>query len=255
WPGVLALLLVLGLGGVAGWQWREVDRLQGDLARLRDQAAQERADDRARLATLERRAAALEKQAGEVFNPQAVAAAVVPSVFRVRAGQVTGTAFVVARPGGGQGTHLLTNYHVVQEVWESGGRQVVLERRDQRFNARIVSANEANDVVHLSVAAEFPGLATTAEPVKSGQQIIVVGAPLGLEDTVTTGVVSAYRKIPDFPGTMIQFDASINPGNSGGPVINGAKQVVGIATAKQRDADGIGLAIPVKTACDLFDAC
>lgn len=54
---------------------------------------------------------------------------------------------------------------------------------------------------------------------------------------------------------MIQFDAPINPGNSGGPVINGSKEVVGIATAKARDAEGIGLAVPIKTACDRFKLC
>ena len=82
----------------------------------------------------------------------------------------------------------------------------------------------------------------------------MVGAPLGLEDTVTTGVISAFRpKDPD--GPTIQFDAPINPGNSGGPVVNSAKQVVGLATAKARDAEGIGLAIPIKTACDTFDVC
>jgi S1-C subfamily serine protease len=54
---------------------------------------------------------------------------------------------------------------------------------------------------------------------------------------------------------MIQFDAPINPGNSGGPVINSAKQVVGVATAKAENAEGIGLAVPIKTACDAFKVC
>ena len=83
----------------------------------------------------------------------------------------------------------------------------------------------------------------------------MVGAPLGLTDTVTTGVVSAFRSRAGRPGRSIQFDAPINPGNSGGPVINGAKQVVGIATAKASDAEGIGLAVPIKTACDRFTVC
>jgi putative serine protease PepD len=78
----------------------------------------------------------------------------------------------------------------------------------------------------------------------------VVGAPLGLEDTVTTGVVSAYRQEDD--GPTIQFDAPINPGNSGGPVVSADEEVLGLATAKAKDAEGIGLAIPIKTACDAF---
>jgi putative serine protease PepD len=81
-----------------------------------------------------------------------------------------------------------------------------------------------------------------------------VGAPLGLDDSVTTGVISAYRP-NDQDGPTVQFDAPINPGNSGGPVVNANGQVVGVATAKAMDAEGIGLAIPIKTACDTFDVC
>jgi S1-C subfamily serine protease len=54
---------------------------------------------------------------------------------------------------------------------------------------------------------------------------------------------------------MIQFDASVNPGNSGGPVVNTRKEVVGIADAKARGAEGIGLAVPIQTACKVFDVC
>jgi S1-C subfamily serine protease len=115
--------------------------------------------------------------------------------------------------------------------------------------------DEAGDVAQLTTTSKFAGLVTAPAAVKSGQQIVVVGAPLGLEDTVTTGVVSAFRELEDGSGTVIQFSAPINPGNSGGPVINGEKEVVGIATAKARDAEGIGLAVPIKTACDEFKIC
>jgi putative serine protease PepD len=81
--------------------------------------------------------------------------------------------------------------------------------------------------------------------------VVVVGAPLGLDDSVTTGVISAYRP-NDKDGTTIQFDAPINPGNSGGPVVNAGNQVVGVATAKAKDAEGIGLAIDIKVACTTY---
>jgi putative serine protease PepD len=110
-------------------------------------------------------------------------------------------------------------------------------------------------VAHLQTTSKFAGLTTARTPVKAGQQIVVVGAPLGLEDTVTTGVVSAFRDIDDYSSKVIQFDASINPGNSGGPVINSAKQVVGIASAKARDAEGIGLAVSIAAACGKFKVC
>ncbi|MEU4399497.1 S1C family serine protease [Micromonospora orduensis] len=255
WPAVLATLLVVALAAVAGVQAYQLDRLGDRLADTDRRLAQAQDGDGTRLDGLEKRAEALEKQAGAAFNPEAVASAVLPSVFRVRAGQFTGTAFAVGKPAAGGGTNLFTNFHVVEAVWNGGGRQVFLERTDQRFPATIVKVDKTNDVAHLRTTGKFTGLVTAPAAVKSGQQIVVVGAPLGLEDSVTTGVVSALRSASGSSGPAIQFDAPINPGNSGGPVINGSKQVVGIATAKARDAEGIGLAVPIKVACDGFKIC
>ncbi|MER7332284.1 MULTISPECIES: trypsin-like peptidase domain-containing protein [unclassified Micromonospora] len=255
WLTVTALVLAGLLAVVTGVQAYQIHRLSdrlGDTDRRLDAA---QAADGTRLDGLEGRAEALEKQAGAAFNPEAVASAVLPSVFRVRAGNSTGTAFAIGKPAAGGGTNLFTNYHVVESVWEAGEREVFLERTDQRFPATIVRVDEANDVAHLRTTGKFTGLVAAPAAVKSGQQIVVVGAPLGLEDSVTTGVVSAFREAGGGEGPVIQFDAPINPGNSGGPVINGSKQVVGIATAKARDAEGIGLAVPIKVACDGFKIC
>jgi putative serine protease PepD len=197
----------------------------------------------------------LENTVGRQFNPEAIAKAVVPSVFRVRAGDFIGTAFAVGKNTASGGTNLFTNFHVVESVYSGGGRQVFLERQSKRFPARIVAVDKDHDVAHLQTTSKFTGLTTAGTPVKAGQQIVVVGSPLGLEDTVTSGVVSAFREIEDLAGKVIQFDASINPGNSGGPVINSANQVVGIASAKARDAEGIGLAVPIATACGKFKIC
>jgi putative serine protease PepD len=251
----LALLVAVVVLAVLGWQAYQIERLSRqalDADRRLDQA---QAAEAIRGEGLDRRVAALERQAGKAFNPEAISAAVLPSVFRVSAGPVTGTAFAIGKPASGGGTHLLTNWHVVEPVWESGDRTVFLERTGQRFPATIVEVDKDHDVAQLKTDARFTGLVAATASAKSGQQIVVVGAPLGLEDSVTTGVVSAQRTIPDLAGPVIQFDAPINPGNSGGPVVNGSKQVVGIATAKQRNAEGIGLAVPIKTACHAFPIC
>ncbi|MGC4746452.1 trypsin-like peptidase domain-containing protein [Micromonospora sp. DT201] len=255
WPAVLATLAIVALAAVAGLQAYQLDRLGDRLADTDRRLAQAQDGDGARLDGLDARAEALEKQAGAAFNPEAVASAVLPSVFRVRAGQFTGTAFAVGKPAAGGGTNLFTNFHVVEAVWDGGGREVFLERTSQRFPATIVKVDKTNDVAHLRTSGKFTGLVTAPAAAKSGQQIVVVGAPLGLEDSVTTGVVSALRPAKGGSGPAIQFDAPINPGNSGGPVINGSKQVVGIATAKARNAEGIGLAVPIKVACDVFKIC
>ncbi|MEV0152422.1 trypsin-like peptidase domain-containing protein, partial [Micromonospora sp. NPDC050686] len=254
WP-VVALALAGLLAAVAGAQAYQIHRLDDRLTATDRRLADAQGATGTRLDGLEQRAEALEKQAGAAFNPEAVASAVLPSVFRVRAGNFTGTAFAVGKPPAGGGTTLLTNFHVVESVHGGGGRKVFLERTDQRFEATIVRVDRDKDLAQLRTTARFKPLVAAAKPVRSGQQIIVVGAPLGLQDTVTTGVVSAFRKDEGDAGPVIQFDASINPGNSGGPVISGNKEVVGVATAKARNAEGIGLAVPIRTACDTFALC
>ncbi|MEV4690954.1 trypsin-like peptidase domain-containing protein [Micromonospora echinospora] len=252
---VVALTLAAVLAVVSGVQAYQIYRLDDRLAAADKRMAEGQGADASRLDGLEQRAGSLEKQAGAAFNPEAVASAVLPSVFRVRAGQFTGTAFAVGKAPSGGGTTLLTNFHVVESVFVAGERKVFLERKDQRFEATIIATDKDKDLAQLRTSAKFAGLVAARDPVRSGQQIIVVGAPLGLQDSVTTGVVSAFREDERGGGPVIQFDAPINPGNSGGPVINGSKEVVGIATAKARNAEGIGLAVPIKTACDRFRLC
>ena len=249
--GIVVVVALLGVVAVQAYALTRVNqRLDGAYVRMGevDRTGQERAK------TLQARVAELEAALGKQFNPEAIATAVLPSVFRVSAGQFTGTAFAVGKKTGSC-TNLSTNYHVVQQVYEGGGREVFLERQDKRFSARIVGVDPDIDVAYLRTTAKFTGLSSAKTPVKSGQQIVVVGSPLGLDETVTTGVVSAFRKLDEESGTVIQFDAPINPGNSGGPVVNADKQVVGIASAKARDAEGIGLAVPIATACGKFKIC
>jgi putative serine protease PepD len=240
-PVVLGVVVLLLL--VAGWEAYRIEsmsRRNTDLASVL--TAQKSRTDR------------LEKELAGVFDPEAVSSGVLPSVFRVRAGEFTGTAFSVGKKGGGNGTNLLTNYHVIAQVWTDGGKSVSLERGATKVTAAIVKVDKGKDLALLRADQKIAGLTTAGGEVKPGQQVVVVGAPLGLDDTVTTGVISAYRP-DDADGATIQFDAPINPGNSGGPVVNSGKQVVGLATAKAKDAEGIGLAIPIKTACETFSVC
>ncbi|WP_082312757.1 S1C family serine protease [Salinispora fenicalii] len=258
-PGLLGRvavpLLVVALLLVTGVQAYQIHQLTDRLADVDRRLNAGQQESQTRLDGLESRATELESEIGAAFDPEAIAAAVLPSVFRVRAGRYTGSAFAVGEPTADGGTNLFTNFHVVEAVWEEGERQVFLELTDQRFPATIVEVDEDNDLAQLRTTSAFTGLVATPAAVKSGQQIVVVGAPLGLADSVTTGVVSAFREAKGGDPPMIQFDAPINEGNSGGPVINGEQQVVGIATAKARDAEGIGLAVPIATACDSFDIC
>ncbi|MEV4637060.1 S1C family serine protease [Actinoplanes sp. NPDC049548] len=242
-PALLALVL-LGGGGFMAWRLERADSRFGErlaASQQRESALAERADR-------------LEKQLAGVFDPEAISSSVLPSVFRVRAGNFTGTAFSIGDEAAKGKANLLTNYHVIESVWESGGKKVFLERGKDEMSATIVKVSASKDLALLRADRQIAALDAAGKTVKAGQQVVVVGAPLGLEDTVTTGVVSAYRP-DDADGPSIQFDAPINPGNSGGPVVNSADEVIGVATAKARDAEGIGLAIPITTACDTFEIC
>jgi putative serine protease PepD len=249
-----ALALIALLMVVAAGQTYSLVRLSQrlDAADKATTRARETSDSRTR--GLETRVKDLERQAGKSLDSAAVAADVTPSVFRVLAGDFSGTAFTIGKDPAGGGTDLLTNFHVVERLYGGGGREVALERDNKRYNAKIVKVGDSGkDLALLHTAEKFPRLQPATATAAPGQPIVVIGAPLGLEDTVTTGVVSALRKNID--GPTLQFDAPINPGNSGGPVIDAQKQVVGIATAKASTAEGIGIAIPIAVACDTFAIC
>lgn len=227
--------------------------------RADDQAAELRASNarlektRSELESVSKRIAGVDDRTKGTLNSTAVAAKVLPSVLRVRAGNATGTAFAFGKPTSGTGTLFVTNFHVVENVVRSGSRNATLERGAVRHTAQIVKMDERRDIAVLQVAKDFPLLLPARAAVQPGEPVVVVGAPLGLADSVTTGVVSAVRAdVPGIKAKVIQFDAAISPGNSGGPVSNAQGQVVGVAQAKiiRDDADGLALAIPINEVCD-----
>jgi len=136
-------------------------------------------------------------------------------------------------------------------------------------DARVVGADEDNDLAVLQVASA-DAAALRALPLgrsaqlQVGDPVLAVGSPLGLEGTVTAGIVSAVDRQARFGDngtrqTAIQTDAAINPGNSGGPLVNAAGQVVGVNTAiatlgATRSGNiGIGFAIPVDRMTTIVD--
>ena len=210
------------------------------------------------LSDTQQRTTGLEERTKGTLNSTAVARKVLPSVFRVRAGNDTGTAFAFGQAPSGGGTLLVTNFHVVARAVQSGTKQVVIERQSESYSAQIMKVDESRDLAVLQAKQTFPRLSPVRAEVEPGEPVVVVGAPLGLTDTVTTGVVSAVRDgIEGLNTRVIQFDAAINPGNSGGPVINAEGLVVGVAQAKivQENADGLGLAIPIGEVCDGLVSC
>ncbi len=160
-------------------------------------------------------------------------------------GQGQGSGFVITTDG-----YALTNNHVIEKAQEI----VAVLGDGRRFSARVVGADPSSDValIQLMGASGLQILPLgDSDRLRVGDWAVAIGSPLGLQSTVTAGIVSATGRRKVNPGhqklysNFIQTDASINPGNSGGPLLNTAGEVIGINTAINRMGQGIGFAIPI----------
>lgn len=177
-----------------------------------------------------------------------------PSQERVEQG--TGSGFILSADG-----RIITNAHVVE-----GADVVQVTLKDGRsFEGQVLGVDPVTDVAAVKINATALPTVTLgrSDELIPGQWAIAIGNPLGLDNTVTAGIISATGRsssdvgIPDRRVRFIQTDAAINPGNSGGPLLNDRGEVIGINTAIRADAQGLGFAIPIETAAriaqQLFD--
>ena len=177
-----------------------------------------------------------------------IAGAVLPSVVSIEVysaqGQATGSGFGLRQDG-----YLLTNNHVIAGGVESGAEIRVLFSDGSEEPATVVGRTSDYDIAVLKVERTGlePLLLADSGEVVVGDPVVAIGAPLGLEGTVTTGIVSALNRPVQAGGSgetafinAIQTDAAINPGNSGGPLVNAAGEVVGINSAIAQPPNGQG---------------
>jgi S1-C subfamily serine protease len=159
----------------------------------------------------------------------------------------TGSGFIIASDG-----RLITNAHVV-----NGAEKVQVTLKDgTSYQGRVLGTDSFTDVAVVKIeATDLPIVSFgNADDLTPGEWAIAIGNPLGLDNTVTVGIVSALDRsssqvgVPDKRVRFIQTDAAINPGNSGGPLLNSQGEVIGINTAIRADAQGLGFAIPIETA-------
>jgi S1-C subfamily serine protease len=155
---------------------------------------------------------------------------------------------------------ILTNAHVVSKT-----DKVTVTLKDGRsFNGQVRGTDEVTDLAVVKIDSRGESLPVAplgdSSLVKVGDWAIAVGNPVGLDNTVTLGIISTIGRsaaaagIPDKRIDFLQTDAAINPGNSGGPLLNAAGEVIGINTAIRADAMGIGFAIPINKAKTLEQA-
>jgi S1-C subfamily serine protease len=164
----------------------------------------------------------------------------------------TGSGFIITSDG-----KLLTNAHVVADADEV---EVVL-KDGRSFKGKVVGLDPVTDVAAIKIQADKLPAVTfgDSEGLIPGQWAIAIGNPLGLDNTVTAGIISATGRssrevgINDKRVNFIQTDAAINPGNSGGPLLNDRGEVIGINTAIRANAQGLGFAIPISTARRISD--
>jgi serine protease Do len=171
-------------------------------------------------------------------------------VVQVRTPGGLGSGCIISEDG-----FLITNYHVIEgetqislEVYQQTGGQ--LERKNYK-QVRIVALNKFADLALLKVedkdAPQFKRLILgDSDAMAVGERVFAIGSPLGLERTVTEGILST--KTRQIGGELyLQTNAQINPGNSGGPLFSLRGEVIGVTTLKIPFGEGLGFAIPVET--------
>ena len=178
-------------------------------------------------------------------------------------GVTSGSGIILASDG-----WIVTNAHVVQ-----GGRRIRVQlnqevllstaqnqTRHALFEAKLVLADRDTDLALLKIdATDLPTLELSdSSDLRQGQLVLAFGSPLGLDNSVSMGIVSsvARQPDPDSPTIYVQTDAAINPGNSGGPLVDASGHVVGINTlilTQSGGNEGIGLAIPSNVVRNVYN--
>ena len=164
-----------------------------------------------------------------------------PREFRQKS---LGSGFIIDKEG-----YILTNRHVIEKAEEI----TVKLANKKEYDAKVIGTDPKTDLalIKIKAAGDLPVVHMgDSDTLEVGEWVVAIGNPFGLEQTVTTGIISAKGRVigagpyDDF----LQTDASINPGNSGGPLFNLKGEVVGINTAIVAGGQGIGFAIPVNMA-------
>ncbi len=256
WVWVVALCLMLVLGG---WGLHSVVAL-GSIATA-TASPMPTATAEAGLSAFDERAAANELEAQiiavyEFASPSVVNITNRSYIYNRFMGTIpqegTGSGFVYDDQG-----HIVTNYHVIEDAEEL----LVTLADGQEYTAQVVGSDPTNDlaVLHIDAGENLPKPLPLGDSsqLRVGQFVVAIGNPFGLQQTLTTGVVSALGRVIESPednrfiGEAIQTDAAINPGNSGGPMLDLRGRVMGINSqiiSPSGASAGIGFAVSSNTA-------
>ncbi|MFW6209094.1 MAG: S1C family serine protease, partial [Spirochaetota bacterium] len=169
--------------------------------------------------------------------------------------RVIGSGFYVDRRG-----YIITNYHVIRSQvdpkYEGYSRLFIRpsENPETKIPAKVVGYDRVFDIALLKVEKEPENVLSfsPAKEQKSGDRIYAIGSPAGLENSITSGIVSATDRRFLQMGNVVQVDVPINQGNSGGPLLDGSGNLIGVVFAGIEQFEGINFAIPVRWVMHIF---
>jgi hypothetical protein len=179
------------------------------------------------------------KSEGPRLSPAQIAERAFPSIVRIETPSMIGTGFVVWQDG-----RIATNLHII-----AGAREARITLHDKRVftDVEVLAADRRHDLAIVRIPARnLPVLRSgDSGQMKAGDRVVAIGNPLGLETTVSDGLVSAVRQI-DPQLKLLQISAPISPGSSGGPLFNDRGEVVGVTTLFSAEGQNLNFAVPVE---------
>jgi hypothetical protein len=191
----------------------------------------------------------LSQSLDSVETTKTIAPAVVLVTGRTGEGTIVASGFLISSDG-----KIATNLHVIRDLRTGDVR---LTSGEEFHTFSVLAFDEQKDLAIIKV----PGFALpsvtlgNSDDAQVGEPVLIVGNPLGLQGSVTTGVISGIRNDPFGGGfKTLQTDAAVNPGNSGGPVVNNKKEVIGIVVFKVVGGENLNFAIPVNYLRGLLDS-
>lgn len=187
----------------------------------------------------------------------------VNSIFGATTGDATGSGIIISEDG-----YILTNNHVISSessssfyaISEATDIKVNIYNDTESYKATVVGTDAYTDLAVLKIdkTGLTPAVLGNSDEAKVGEYVMAIGNPLGMDYSVTTGIISAVNREVKSEGTTylaIQTDAAINSGNSGGALVNANGEVIGINTLKLsgNGVEGIGFAIPISSTTSIIN--
>ena len=171
------------------------------------------------------------------LTPAQIAQIAIPSVVLIRTPTGLGTGFVAAAGG-----KIVTNFHVIRGAAQAS---VVASDRVEHSDVEVIALDETRDLAVLRVASlKLQPLALADSGLsQAGEHVVAIGNPLGLGNTVSDGLLSAVRELPQL--SVLQISAPISPGSSGGPVFNDHGEVIGVSTFVLAGGQNLNFAVPI----------